>query len=83
MASKFKTNKMTGHDKAKFKKSFNKANLEMIKNEQKIIKRNNTMNVTPKLKSNKASTKLIQSLAFSASPKKRAKRMYKIMKLNL
>ena len=31
MASKFKTNKMTGHDKAKFKKSFNKENLKMIK----------------------------------------------------
>ena len=31
MASKFKTDKVTGRDKAKFKKSFNKANLKMIK----------------------------------------------------
>jgi hypothetical protein len=31
MASKFKTDKMTRHDKAKFKKSFNKENLKMIK----------------------------------------------------
>ena len=35
MASKFKTDKVTGRDKARFKKSFNKANLKMIKELQK------------------------------------------------
>ena len=31
MASKFKTDKVTGRDKKKFKESFNKKNLKMIK----------------------------------------------------
>ena len=69
MASKFKTDKLTGRDKAKFKKSFSKANLKMIKELAKDMYPVSESDVKKLLKASKIKNTWLQQLNLKVQEK--------------